>query len=236
MGGFIMLETMLYHGSTKIIKRPEYGKGNTHNDYGLGFYCTENIELAKEWACSSKIGGFANEYSIDISELNILQLDAPEYGILHWLAILVNNRIFSIDAPIIEEGKEYLTAHFLPDVSRFDIVKGYRADDSYFTFATDFLSNTISFSQLCRAMRLGSLGEQVMLRSRKSFEKLRFVKSEPADGALYFVKRNERDKQAREQYLKRERISPRQRNDIFMLDILREEIKHGDERLQTDIS
>jgi hypothetical protein len=191
---------------------------------------------AKEWACSNKIGGFANEYSIDISEFSILQLDAPEYGILHWLAILVNNRIFSIDAPIIEEGKEYLTSHFLPDVNNFDIVKGYRADDSYFTFATDFLSNTISFSQLSRAMRLGSLGEQVMLRSRKSFEKLRFVKSEPANGDIYFIKRNERDKQAREQYFKRERKSPRQRHDIFMLDILREEMKHGDERLQTDLS
>ena len=40
----------IYHGSKDIIKIPLYGYGKKYNDYGLGFYCTENIELAKEWA------------------------------------------------------------------------------------------------------------------------------------------------------------------------------------------
>ena len=40
----------LYHGSSFIIERPEFGKGNPFNDYGLGFYCTETLELAKEWS------------------------------------------------------------------------------------------------------------------------------------------------------------------------------------------
>ena len=42
----------LYHGSENIIDVPTYGKGARHNDYGKGFYCTEDIELAKEWACA----------------------------------------------------------------------------------------------------------------------------------------------------------------------------------------
>ena len=172
----------LYHGSSKIIECPEYGKGNRHNDYGLGFYCTLDIELAKEWACSTMTGGFANTYTIDVTKLSLLNLGDPEYGLLDWLAVLVNNRVFSVDAPIVAEGMVYLSEHFLPDVHRFDAVRGYRADDSYFTFAVDFLSNTISLRQLSRAMRLGSLGEQFVLKSRKAFDALTFIRSEPADG------------------------------------------------------
>jgi hypothetical protein len=230
-----MSEILLFHGSPRIIEQPEYGKGNRRNDYGLGFYCSLSIELAKEWACNSKTGGFANIYSLEISNINILQLSAPEYGILDWLAILVNNRVFSIDAPIVAEGKDYLAAHFLPDISEFDAIKGYRADESYFTFAMDFLSNIISLRQLSSAMRLGSLGEQFMLKSPQAFNMLNYIRSEPADGEIYFTKRRNRDKQAREQYLKRERISARQEDDIFMLDILREEMKHSDVRLQRNI-
>jgi len=226
----------LFHGSTKIIEKPEYGKGNPRNDYGLGFYCTENLELAKEWASSSRIGGFANAYMLDISELSVINLKSPEFGILDWLAVLVNNRIFSVPGPLAIEAKEYITAHFLPDLSLFDAVRGYRADDSYFTFAMDFLNNTISLRQLSRAMALGELGEQFMIKSRRAFSLIQYIRSEPADGEIYYTKRRKRDKDARDQYLKGERYSARRTDDIFMLDILREEMKRNDARLQRDIS
>ena len=35
---------LLYHGSDHIIEKPEFGAGKKHNDYGRGFYCTQNIE------------------------------------------------------------------------------------------------------------------------------------------------------------------------------------------------
>ena len=189
----------LYHGSKEIIKRPKFGAG-PNNDYGIGFYCTKEIELAKEWACATKTGGFANVYSLDISDLNVLYLGTPEYGILDWLAILVNNRLLTVDTPMMIESIEYLTEHFLPDTSGFDAIEGYRADDSYFAFAMDFISNTISLRQLNYAMLLGELGEQFMLKSKKAFETINYIRSEPADGEIYFVKRNDRDKQAREEY------------------------------------
>ena len=225
----------LYHGSTKIIEKPEYGKGNTHNDYGLGFYCTENPELAKEWACGSRSGGYANAYTLDISGLTVLRLSGTEYSVLDWLAVLVNNRVFDITSPIAAESKEYLTEYFLPEIDSFDVITGYRADDSYFTFALDFLSNTISLRQLNRAIMPGSLGEQFVIRSRKAFNLVRFAGNEHADGEIYYTKRRIRDKEAREQYLKRERGTARMRDDIFMLDILREEMRQGDTRLQRDI-
>ena len=231
-----MSEIVLYHGSSKIIERPEFGKGNSRNDYGLGFYCTLDIELAREWACSTKTSGFVNVYSIDETNLNTLYLGAPEYGILDWLTLLVKNRVFTVDAPIIAEGIEYLTKHFNPSIYGFDVIKGYRADDSYFSFAIDFLSNTISLRQLNRAMHLGYLGEQFVLMSRKAFDILKYTRSESADGEIYFLKRLNRDRQARDQYFNRERKTVRLSDDVFMLDILREEMKRGDTRIQRNLS
>ncbi|MCL2747343.1 MAG: DUF3990 domain-containing protein [Oscillospiraceae bacterium] len=225
----------IYHGSTGIIKKPDYGKGNSRNDYGLGFYCTEDLELAKEWACGDKRGGYANIYTIDTSNLSVFNLSQPRYGFMDWLAVLVNNRVFSITSPMAEEAKEYLTEHFLPDLRSFDAITGYRADDSYFTFAMDFLSNIISLRQLSRAMRLGNLGEQFVLKSQKAFKTIQFERSEAVDGEIYYPMRKKRDSDARDEYLKRERNITRASRDIFMLDILREEMKQGDERLQRNL-
>jgi hypothetical protein len=226
----------LCHGSKRVIETPVFGKGNSHNDYGLGFYCTVELELAKEWACSDKTGGFATVYELDTTELTVMDLSDPHYGLLDWLAVLVNNRTFSVSNPIASEAKEYVIKNFLPDISCFDAITGYRADDSYFTFALDFLNNTISLRQLGRAMALGTLGKQFVLKSQKAFETIRFVRSESADGEIYFVKRHKRDRDAREQYLKRERRAASVSDDIFMIDILRGEMKQSDERIQRTLS
>ena len=47
---------ILYHGSNHIIDKPLYGAGKKYNDYGIGFYCTENIELAKRMVCIRQSG------------------------------------------------------------------------------------------------------------------------------------------------------------------------------------
>ena len=52
----------LYHGSEKIVETPQFGTGNPRNDYGLGFYCTQNLELAKEWACQRNTDGYASDF------------------------------------------------------------------------------------------------------------------------------------------------------------------------------
>ena len=57
-----MAKRILYHGSEKIISKPVFGAGKIYNDYGRGFYCTQNIELAKEWACPTQNDGFSNGY------------------------------------------------------------------------------------------------------------------------------------------------------------------------------
>ena len=54
----------LWHGSSHVIKHPEYGLVKPNNDYGRGFYCTRSVELAKEWACAGLDNGFANRYTL----------------------------------------------------------------------------------------------------------------------------------------------------------------------------
>ena len=65
--------------------------------------------------------------------------------------------------------------NFSINVNAFDLITGYRADDSYFSYAKDFLNNVISVSQLSQAMKLGELGEQIVLMSPKAFDKIKFI-------------------------------------------------------------
>ena len=69
-------------------------------------------------------------------------------------------------------AKEFLIKNYHIDVGNYDVIKGYRADDSYFRFAEDFLNNTISIQKLEEAMYLGKLGEQIVLKSPRAFERI----------------------------------------------------------------
>lgn len=223
---------IIYHGSKDIIEKPEFGRGNAKNDYGLGFYCTENVELAKEWACTNnETNGYANKYELDLNEYNVLDLRKNEYSILNWIAILLKFRTFDLNSPLSLQAKEYILNNFYIDVEDYDVIIGYRADDSYFSFAKDFINNAISVEQLAKAMQLGELGIQIVLKSKKAFDSIKFANYEVAECDEYYVKRVSRDHKARDAYFdsrKQNNIS----NDLFVLDIIRQGIKNGDEILR----
>ena len=222
---------IIYHGSKDIIEKPEFGKGNQKNDYGLGFYCTENVELAKEWACSNnETNGYANQYEIDLSDYKVLDLREEKYSILNWMALLLKFRTFDVNTPISAQAKEYILENFYVDVEEYDVIIGYRADDSYFSFAKDFINNTISVEQLAEAMRLGELGIQIVLKSKKAFDAVKYKSYELAECKEYYVKRVSRDKKARETYLsgyRQDLVS----DGLFVLDIIRKGLKNGDKIL-----
>ncbi len=225
-----MSKLSLYHGSPQIVEKPLLGFGKPYNDYGQGFYCTQNIELAKEWACPSIDDGFANCYELETDNLKLLDLQGEEFSTLNWLAILVNNRKFDLDTPIMRQGVYYLKEKFLPDISTFDIITGYRADDSYFSFARAFLSNQISYSQLQTAMKLGKLGEQIMLKSQKSFEQIKFTGYEIAEGKKYYPLRKERFNKAKNDFAAS--LATSDISGLFIRDLILGEVKPDDPRLQ----
>lgn len=221
----------LFHGSPHIIKEPELAKGKPNNDYGRGFYCTESIELAKEWACSAETDGFANRYHFDQNSLSVLNLSSGQYHILNWLSILLENRTFRMSGGIAQRAQGYLFEHFMVEYKLYDVIKGYRADDSYFSFATAFLNNTISLAQLEKAMVLGNLGEQVVLRSQKAFDRLSFVESTAAPRAIYLPKKLARDTEARAEF-QREKASQSVEDEVYILDIIRGRWQNDDPRIQ----
>ena len=222
---------IVYHGSDHIVKTPLYNGSKRTNDYGYGFYTAENKEPAMEWACSDNRDGFANIYELNTDGLEILNLNDPQYNILNWLAVLTKYRSYWQSGSVAEEAKNYLQENFFVDPSEYDIVIGYRADDSYFSFAQDFVSGAISLRKLSEAMRLGKLGEQVVLKSEKSFSHIRFIDAEPAAAETYFEKKSVRDRDARRAY-RLSRQKEENIHELYMLDIMREEIKNGDPRLR----
>ncbi len=225
-----MMKT-LYHGSSKIIERPQFGYGKVYNDYGLGFYCTDSLEMAKEWGVGKDQNGYANCYELDCDGLRILGLNADEFCILHWLAVLLENREFDIPSGLALEAKEYILENFHVDYGSFDAIIGYRADDSYFSFAQDFINGTISYRQLNNAMHLGKLGQQFVLKSKLAFERIQFVGSEVADSDEWYARKMLRDKTARREYFSVER-NKRQRGDLYITQIMDEEMNPNDPRLR----
>lgn len=222
---------IVYHGSDHIVQTPHYNGSKRTNDYGYGFYTTESRELAMEWACSDNRDGFANLYELNTDGLHILNLNDPQYSILNWLAVLTKYRSYWQSGSVAEEAKNYLQNNFFVDPSEYDIVIGYRADDSYFSFAQDFVSGAISFKKLSEAMHPGKPGEQIVLKSEKSFSQIRFIDAEPAAAETYFEKKSIRDRDARRAY-RLSRQKAESIHELYMLDIMREDIINGDPRLR----
>lgn len=222
----------LYHGSEQLIEEPTFGKGKLNNDFGLGFYCTESEDLAKEWAVSSLRNGFANRYTLDTEYLNVLNLNSPDFTILNWIAVLVEHRLFSIKTPVARRAKRYLVENFSVNVNAFDVITGYRADDSYFDYAESFLNNGITVEQLARAMRLGKLGEQIVLKSRFAFSKLHYEGFEVADRETYFCLRKARNDEANRIYME---MLEEESDGLYIQDIMRGGIQNDDPRIPRNV-
>ena len=225
------MNDIIYHGSKDIIKTPIYGAGKPYNDYGRGFYCTQSLEMAKEWAVEKDRDGYANKYQISTEGLNILDLNDSKYTFLHWLTILLTYRTFNILSPLANESRDYLIKNFRVSLDGIDIVLGYRADDSYFSYAQDFINGTISYRQLCNALTLGKLGQQFVIISKRAFDKIEYLGSEKTSALEWYPKKEIRDKMARNDYFNSKK-NTRQKGDIYITTILDEEIKPDDTRLR----
>ena len=223
----------IYHGSQRIVTVPTFGEGKKNNDFGLGFYCTESNDLAKEWAVSSLRDGFSNRYTLDTEFLNILRLNNPDYTILNWMAVLVEHRLFTIKTPVAGRAKQYLIDHFRVNVNAYDLIIGYRANDSYYDYAEAFLNNGITVEQLSRAMQLGKLGEQIVLKSKFAFSKIKYEGFEPAEKDTYYVLRKARDDDANRTYFS---LLEESSYGLFIQDIIRGGITNDDPRIPRNLS
>lgn len=228
----IVSTVKLLHGSDHIIKTPQLSLGRKHNDYGRGFYCTQIPEMAREWACKNNADGFVNEYSFNTKGLKVINLFDGNYTVLNWIGLLLKNRLFTLQDEIAIDARNYVVENFALDLNGYDVVIGYRADDSFFSYAESFVSNTLPLRSLNQALYLGKLGMQTVLISEKAFSQIEFINSESVDKEEYYTKFNDRDRNARSTYQKELKQKHSYKDDIFVMDILREGIKNDDPRIQ----
>lgn len=188
----------LYHGSPIKSFTPTYGLGKDNHDYGRGFYLTPNVELAKEWAAGA-VDGISKEcwvhsYTLDTGALEILDFETKDA--IYWIAELLKHRSPE-DVGRRSFVRRELIAQYGVDTRQYDVIKGWRADDSYFRIASRFLSDDICVSDLSRLLRLGKLGMQYCLKTKLAYERLTEVEVVKVDYALYRKKYEHRDVQAR---------------------------------------
>ena len=169
-----MSELVLYHGSAAKSVNPQAGRGNDRHDYGRGFYLTENAELAKEWAvCRPDASrGYLHQFALDTTGLNIFNFE--EAGVLAWLAELMKHRDAS-------DTKRYrlLAAKFIAkygvDTASADVIRGWRANASFFYIAKEFVRDNVDIDILEPLLSLGGLGIQFCVKSAKAYSQLREI-------------------------------------------------------------
>ena len=185
------MKITLFHGTEKNFIDPIFGFGNKNNDYGLGFYLTPNYILAAEWACQYVHESNVNEYELDLNGLKILDLTKGRKTILNWIAILLHHRKLTHSFMYEYETElEFLERYYI-DVSKYDVVKGYRADDSYFAFPKAFLAENLTIEMLEKIFMLGDLGLQYALISEKAFKQLDYVGTTTCQCHQEFIKRKD---------------------------------------------
>ena len=189
----------LYHGTPNEFVTPQYGYGEDKHDYGKGFYLTENIELAKEWAVCrpTETNGWVHKYELDISDLKIL--DFQKYDVLSWLAELMKHRDAADSRRYRMLSKKFIEKYGI-DTEEYDVIKGWRANASYFYIAKEFVRDNIDIEILTELLSLGGLGIQYCIKSPLAYSKLREIKENliTVDYEEFREKYNQRDISARE--------------------------------------
>lgn len=162
---------ILYHGSPNKAFIPEYGKGEEKHDYGRGFYLTEQKELAKEWAVCNPNGGngWLHKYCLDYNGLKVF--DFEQAGVLPWLAELMKHRAADTSRRYKLLSEKFILKYGI-SMDNYDVIRGWRANASYFYIAKAFVRDEIDICILEELFRLGDLGIQYCLKSEKAFHAL----------------------------------------------------------------
>ena len=189
-----MGKIILYHGSPNNVVVPQFGFGEGKHDYGKGLYLTENIELAKEWAVCrpDETNGWVHKYELETDDLKIL--DFQEHDILSWLAELMKHRDASDSKRYKVLSKKFIAEYGI-DTSEYDVIKGWRANASYFYIAKEFVRDNIDIEILEELLSLGRLGIQYCIKSELAYSELTEVEDGlvSVDYSEFNEKYNERD-------------------------------------------
>lgn len=194
-----MDKIMLFHGSHDKTINPVFGGGEDKHDYGKGFYLTESIELASEWAVCrpNDLNGWVHKYELETEGLKILDFQGE--SVLTWLAELMKHRD-AADSKRYRMLAQKFIAKYGIETEEYDVIKGWRANASYFYIAKAFVRDEIDLDILEELLSLGGLGIQYCIKSEKAYSRLHEIQEAlvSVEYDVFNQKYNERDVQGRE--------------------------------------
>lgn len=194
-----MEKLILFHGTPDRIVVPTFGKGEEKHDYGQGFYLSESIDLAKEWAVCrpNEERGWVHKYELETDGLLIL--DFQEKGVLPWLAELMKHRDAADSKRYRMLAKKFIEKYGI-DTESYDVIRGWRANASYFYIAKEFVRDNIDMDILEELLSLGGLGIQYCIKTERAYYGLHEVEEALLEVpyAEFNEKYNQRDLTARQ--------------------------------------
>ena len=215
----------IYHGSSSIVRNPKFGAGRAFNDFGLGFYCSESLSHASEWAVRNGSNGFVTAYALDCSGLRIIDLCSPQYSLMHWLYLLLVFREFD-PSTHLHVAKEYISKEFAVDYQACDCIAGYRADNCSYALAADFLNNRLSYETLHSIIRKEDIGRQFVLKSNRAFDRILYTGYETAHSMKHYPAKVSRELR----YIKSAQTADA--GGLYISQMIEEGIKSYDTRLR----
>ncbi|MCM1127364.1 MAG: DUF3990 domain-containing protein [Lachnospiraceae bacterium] len=148
----------VYHGSGMEVKKPSLEYGRYDADFGIGFYVTQDYEMAEKWAAIKKTS-VINVYELDLDNLNGIEFGLDK----SWLDFIVQNRI----------GSERINI----DITDVDYIIGATADDKLFSVIEQYEDNLIDVDSAVKAMNAMKIGKQISLCSEKAVTAIQFTSS-----------------------------------------------------------
>ena len=197
-GALELKDRIFFHGSGASVVTPTFGLGDDRHDYGRGFYLTDDIDLAREWAvcCPEERTGWVHAYRLADAGLSVL--DFQKLGVLAWMAELMKHREAGKSRRFSQLSQKFI-AKYGVDSSGYDIISGWRANASYFYIVTEFVHDEVDVDILEDLLMLGGLGTQFCLKSERAFASVEKVDGYPipVDYRTYNAKYDVRDRLAR---------------------------------------
>ncbi len=226
-----MTSETIYHGSSLIVEKPSLEFSSNVNDFGRGFYCTQNPDLAREWACGCGKSGYLNKYTLHPAGLDILTIPDSDIGTLTWVALLIQYRKFRINSQLMKDGIDWLDDRFHVNLANYDVVVAPRSDESYFSFVRAFLSGEIALPQLTAALKLDATNKEYVLLSESAVNRLEFESFAPAASSVFYPKRKNRDYKLRKKFVEKVLIKTKDNSKkpwYYISDIVEQEVTARD--------
>lgn len=138
---------ILYHGSYTKIEKPDLQHSRENIDFGMGFYLSSDVEMAKKWACAKK------NSVVSVYEVDLKRISTHQFGLdYEWLDYVKANRRDSGDS----------------FYDKFDMLIGPTADDKLFNTLQEYLDGTITSEQAIEYLNIAGFSNQYVFKNEKA--------------------------------------------------------------------